>query len=97
MIAVSDSNVRSFSLADLSATTQDADVVIDTCTPDDITGYGAGGAGGPGWGEGDVRQPYACSSSRGGAGGLLLVGIALAISVRRGSRSGSRRAARTSP
>ncbi|MGE5185656.1 MAG: beta-propeller domain-containing protein [Acidobacteriota bacterium] len=81
MVTVSDSNVRSFSLADTATATQDADVVIDTCTPDSSNGYYYPGGGR--YGVDEEAPAYACSASRGGAGGFVLVGLALAFSARR--------------
>jgi uncharacterized protein (TIGR03382 family) len=76
LLALSDSNVRAFSLANYS---QSADIVIDTCTPDD-SGYNT--YGGQPQGD-DVRyNNYACSAG-GGAGGLAPLAFAVALVVRR--------------
>ncbi|HEX4422653.1 MAG TPA: beta-propeller domain-containing protein [Kofleriaceae bacterium] len=92
MVTVSDSNVRAFSLADTVVAAPDADLVIDTCTPDDPTGgYNQGGFGdGVGVGDevggGEYSDGYGCSASRGGGGGFVLIGLGLALSVRRRRR-----------
>lgn len=75
MVTVSDSNVRTFSLADLSVAHQTADLVIGTCTSsDDVTPVVVGG----GYSPNDEREgPIACSASggRAPAGWPLLLGL----------------------
>ncbi len=82
MIAVSDSNVRSFSLASLDVAHQSADLVIGTCTTTSTpTYYGGGVAQRPG----EAGQyPVACSAVPGRAGSdrwLVLIALA-ALAVR---------------
>jgi hypothetical protein len=86
MIAVSDSNVRAFSVANLAVAHQTADVVIGTCVPEATPYYGVG-VGGQGDWEGR-GQPLHCSAAPGGAGATLtsclaLAALALAAGARR--------------
>jgi hypothetical protein len=79
LIAVSDSNVRAFALADPTQATQLADVAIDRCTPDSGTypdNYN------PPY---DGYRGYACSSTRGGSGPALIA-LAIALAIRRRRR-----------
>jgi hypothetical protein len=82
MIAVSDSNVRSFSLASLDVAHQSADLVIGMCTTTSTpTYYGGGVAQRPG---GAGEYPVACSAVPGRAGSdrwLVLIALA-ALAVR---------------
>jgi hypothetical protein len=80
LLAVSDSNVRAYSLEDLGVAHQTADVVIGTCVIDTIA---VSGPTGTDW-EGE-QQPMACSASGGAAGwsGLAFGLLALAIARRR--------------
>jgi hypothetical protein len=87
MIAVSDSNVRAFSLADLGVAHQTADVVIGSCVPNDSTPtyvQPAGGGGGVGPGAGNYHPgdgaPLPCAvAPRGRATGNWIVMLALAV------------------
>jgi hypothetical protein len=85
LLAISDSNVRAFSLADTTVAKQTADLVIDTCVPDSTgNSYGDGNGLNGGYEGNDQRNyQYACSAGRGGAGGLVAIGVALAFAVRR--------------
>jgi MYXO-CTERM domain-containing protein len=88
MIAVSDSNVRSFSLARLDTAHQTADVVIGTCTPKSTPLPSYGGGPGPGF-EGGGDYPRACSAAPGRGGSdwwpvfLALAALALPRLIRR--------------
>jgi hypothetical protein len=94
LVAVSDSNVREFSLAAMMTANQTADLTIDTCTPDDSGtyggyvggGYGNGGNGGYGNGDQANYDYGACSAGRGGAGGGLAIALAAVAGLRRRRR-----------
>jgi hypothetical protein len=83
LLAVSDSNVRAYSLEDLGVAHQTADVIIGKCVVDTIAVSGPTGTDFQ-----EARPPMACSAAGGGAGwGALTLGLmALAIGRRR-SRS----------
>jgi uncharacterized membrane protein len=99
MLTVSDSNVRSFALADLNAAHQTADLVIGTCTPPaDDTGYNGGvnnGGGYYGGGYRDGYAPLACAAAGGRAPGVS--GIALALLGGLAALNRRRRGGRTAP
>jgi hypothetical protein len=98
MIAVSDSNVRAFSLADLDIAHQTADVVIGTCLPSTSSPTSVNPPGGvnPGVGPGDYQPArggdgpptIACALAPGGrARGAWIMAIALAaLALRRTAR-----------
>ncbi|MCU0686588.1 MAG: hypothetical protein MUF34_30800, partial [Polyangiaceae bacterium] len=81
LVAVSDSNVRTFSLADRDNAVETADVVIGACPPRHK--YGFGGSDSYGYND------YACATgrapgSRGGLGAFGLLGlVGLAAASRR--------------
>jgi hypothetical protein len=90
LLAVSDSNVRAFALADPQVANQTADLVIDTCVPDSDTGYDGGGGGGddPNY-EGGDQGGYeygACAAGRGGTSGAFVIAFALLLARRRRGR-----------
>jgi hypothetical protein len=90
MLAVSDSNVRAFSLEDLRVAHQTADVTIGTCVPYANTFPGASGVGsGGGFNDGEPRPPLACSAAGGSFrwSGLALALAALAVARRRPRRA----------
>jgi hypothetical protein len=93
MIAVSDSNVRSFDVTSLDAPVQTADLVIGKCSTTDSTNGGYVGNGNVNYG-GSKRRSHACSSTGGetdlAAGLSSLALIALASMVRSRSRSRAR-------
>jgi hypothetical protein len=88
MLTVSDSNVRSFSLANIATATQTADLVIGTCVADVLpgqTGYAPGnyGVGGASYYSGG-RYGTACSVGAAGApagGGVAGSGLAFGAAL----------------
>jgi hypothetical protein len=86
MIAVSDSNVRSFSAADLDVAHPSADLVIGTCTTTSTPPTYQGGGDDQGRGEGGISV-VACSVARTRAGSdcwpVLILLAALAVTCHR--------------
>jgi len=84
MVTVSDSNVRSFSLANRSKALQTADLVIGSCVAKT----------GPGYTDGDMYTGYACAAAPGRApawpAAVAAVFAALVAARRRSPRSGPR-------
>jgi hypothetical protein len=103
MITVSDSNVRSFALADLTAAHQTADLTIGTCTsPEEPTvsggnngGVGVNNGGGYYRGGDGAPLPLACSAAGGRGSGVP--GIALALLGALAALNRRRRGGRTAP
>jgi hypothetical protein len=93
MIAVSDSNVRSFAMSNLDVAHQSADLTIGACAPPDDYGYGVPVDGAYGEGE---RPPLACSLATGDGADrqwpvtFVLGTLGLLLARRRGVRSRSR-------
>lgn len=86
LLALSDSHLRSFSLAELTNPAPVSELVVGECTPRDPSGGWAGGGwNNEGWDDQYLQDDYrACSAGRSsGAGALLLVGAALVIARRR--------------
>jgi hypothetical protein len=94
LLTVSDSNVRAFSLEDLSVAHQTADLLIGTCIPDTTEAPPAAiqpAVPMQGWGE-DEGGPRACSAAGGpvhaGGGAIVLVALAIARARPRRERHG---------
>jgi hypothetical protein len=93
LVTVSDSNVRAFSLANLSVAHETADLVVGSCVPDAATYGGYYGGAPPADAAGD-RYPTACAAAPGrpGAGGWLGVALLIGAAVSRAARRRARRA-----
>lgn len=93
MITVSDSNVRSFSLASLDQAKQTADLVIGTCVPKTLPGYGVGfGDDGDYYGHHGLFGCTVSPARAAGGGGLLgglggLLGLGLLTRAARRRRA----------
>lgn len=83
LFALSESHVRSFSLADLDVAAQSAEVVIGTCTPESVTDPSP--PHGDGWVDNSYEPKAACSAA-GSSSWPVVIGFALLASIGRRRR-----------
>jgi hypothetical protein len=87
LVTVSDSNVRAFSLENMSVVHQTADLEIGTCVPDESPYYTGGGGFIP-QGNDYEGQPMACAAAGGGGGGAPIALVLAALALRIARRGG---------